>query len=477
MKVLLASSEAIPYAKTGGLADVSGSLVNELRSIKVDARLIMPMHRGIKSRFKPDYTGRDITVSMGSKKYTSSLFVKEKSTIFIRCDEFFDRSGIYGTSHGPYDDNDFRFIFFSKAVLEACKALEFMPDVIHCNDWHTALIPLFIKSTYKEDFKRTASLLTIHNLGYQGIFPESTMTITGLGSEMFAPEVMEFYGQVNILKAGITSADAISTVSPNYAREIMKEGMGFGLCGVLKDRAGDLAGIINGIDYAEWNPSRDGSIPKAYDRSDMSGKKKCRDYLIRKCGFKTGKLPLLSVIGRLASQKGLDILLEAADGIFSYGANLAVLGTGDDAIAKRLRDLAKRYPENVSVNIGFDEGLAHLIYAGSDMILIPSRYEPCGLSQMIGMRYGTVPVARSTGGLKDSIEDFNALKRSGTGFLFKDYKASALEECIKRAICVYDNKETWEKLMANCIREDFSWKASAKKYAALYRRLLKRLEK
>jgi starch synthase len=477
MKVLLASSEAIPYAKTGGLADVSGSLVNELRSIKVNARLIMPMHRGIKSRFKPDYTEHDIKVSLGKKKYTASLFVKEESTIFIRCNEFFDRSGIYGNSQGPYDDNDLRFIFFSKAVLEACKVLRFIPDVIHCNDWHTALIPLYIRTIYKGDFGNSASLLTIHNLGYQGIFPGSAMTITGLGQEMFAPEVIEFYGQVNVLKAGITSADAISTVSPNYAREILDEGMGFGLDGVLKDRAGDLTGIINGIDYAEWDPSRDMSIPEAYDSADMSGKKKCRDYLIKKCGFKKGKLPLLSVVGRLASQKGLDILLDAADSIFSYGANLVVLGTGEEDIANRLKELKKKYPENVSVNICFDEGLAHLIYAGSDMILIPSRYEPCGLSQMIGMRYGTVPVARSTGGLKDSIEDFNVLKRIGTGFLFKDYKASALEECIKRAICVCANKETWGKLMANCMREDFSWKASAKKYEALYRRLLKKAEK
>jgi starch synthase len=475
MKVLLASSEAIPYAKTGGLADVAGSLVNELRSINVNARLIMPMHRGIKSRFSPDYTGHDISVALGSKKYTASLFARDKSMIFIECDEFFDRSGIYGTSQGHYDDNDFRFTFFSKAVLEACRTLGFMPDVLHCNDWHTALIPLYIKTIYKKEFSSAASLLTIHNLGYQGIFPESAMTITGLGPEMFDPKVMEFFGQVNLLKAGITSADAISTVSPNYAREILDEGMGFGLDGVLKDRAEDLSGIINGIDYSEWDPCRDEAIPQSYNRKDISGKKKCRNYLVRKCGFKTGKLPLLSVVGRLASQKGLDILLDTAEDIFTYGANLVVLGTGDEDIARRLKSLARKYPQNVSVNLGFDEDLAHLIYAGSDMILIPSRYEPCGLSQMIGMRYGTVPVARSTGGLKDSIEDFNAMNKKGNGFLFRDYRASALEECIKRALCVYSNVEAWNKLVDNCMREDFSWHASAKKYLSLYRRLLKKV--
>lgn len=475
MKVLLASSEAIPFAKTGGLADVAGSLVNELRNINVNARLIMPMYRGIKDKFAPDYTGYDITVTLGNKKYTSSLFVREKSLIFVECDEFFDRSGIYGTSQAHYDDNDFRFIFFSKAVLEACKILGFMPDVIHCNDWHTALIPLYIKTIYKEDFTRTASLLTIHNLGYQGIFPESTMTITGLGPEMFDPKLMEFYGQVNLLKAGITSADAISTVSPNYAREILDEGMGFGLDGVLKDRAGDISGIINGIDYSEWDPSKDEAIPIHYSRTDMSGKKKCKNYLIKKCGFKTGKLPLLSVVGRLASQKGLDILLDVADEIFSFGVNLVVLGTGDKDIAQRLEELSEKYTHNVSINLLFDEDFAHLIYAGSDMILIPSRYEPCGLSQMIGMRYGTVPIARSTGGLKDSIKDFNAMEKKGTGFLFRDYRASSLEECIKRALCVYINNEIWEKLVMNCMKEDFSWQVSAKKYLTLYRKLLKKV--
>lgn len=475
MKVLIASSEAIPYAKTGGLADVAGSLVKELRSINVNARLIVPMYKGIKKKFNPEYTGHNLTITLGGKKYTASLFVSEKTSIFIRCDEFFDRSEIYGTSQGNYDDNDFRYIFFSKAVLEACKILDFMPDVIHCNDWHTAIIPLYIKTIYKKDFKRTATLLTIHNLGYQGIFPESTMTITGLGPELFDPKVMEFYGQVNILKAGITSADSISTVSPNYAREILDEGMGFGLDGVLKDRAEDLIGIINGIDYSEWDPSRDEAIPYPYSRNDMSGKNKCKNYLVKKCGFKTGKLPLLSVVGRLASQKGLDILLDAADEIFSFGANLVVLGTGDKDIAERLEELSVRYKQSVSVNLGFDEDLAHLIYAGSDMILIPSRYEPCGLSQMIGMRYGTVPIARSTGGLKDSIDDFDAIKKKGTGFLFRDYRASSLEECIKRALCVYVNSESWKKLVVNCMKEDFSWQASSKKYLTLYRRLIKKV--
>jgi starch synthase len=471
VKVLIATSEAIPFAKTGGLADVTGSLAMELRSLNVDARLIMPMHRGIKGRFEPEYTGTDISVPLGSHEYTARIFSHEGSTLFIECDEFFDRKELYGTSQGDYDDNAFRFVFFSRAVLEACAALGLKPDVIHCNDWQTGLVPLYMRTVYRKSFRGCVSLFTIHNIGYQGMFPASAMTLTGLDPSLFNQEVLEHYGQVNLLKAGITSADAISTVSENYASEILSEEYGYGIEGILRKRAAELIGIINGISYDRWNPVRDGAIPHTFSSGDMSGKKKCRNHLIRECNFGNRKLPLASIVGRLSSQKGIDVFLQAADGIMSTGVNMVILGRGEERLQKGLRQLAKKYADNIFLNIGFDEDLSHVIYAGSDMLLVPSRYEPCGLTQMIAMRYGTVPVARATGGLKDTIEDFNAITGKGTGFLFSDLGASALEECFKRAVCVFSDEEKWGKLARKCMKQDFSWDSSARKYASFYRKL------
>jgi starch synthase len=475
MKVLIASSEAVPYAKTGGLADVTGTLVNKLRGMNIDARLIVPMYRGIRKKFGPEDTGLDISVLLGRDKYVSRVYTHGKSTILIECDEFFDRKEIYGASGTGYDDNAFRFIFFSRALLETCMALDFIPDVIHCNDWQTGLVPLYMKTIYSDRFRGTASLFTIHNLGYQGIFPESAMTLTGLGAEMFNPEVIEFHGKVNLMKAGITSADAISTVSENYAREILTPEYGVSLDGVLRNRKKVLTGIINGIDTDEWDPARDELTSGKYDIKNISGKEKCRNHLVRECNFGNKRLPLVSILGRLSSQKGIDVFLDAADGILSHGVNMVILGKGDRDIRDGLRRLSRKYPANISLNIGFDETLAHIVYAGSDILLIPSHYEPCGLAQMIGMRYGTVPVARATGGLVDTIEDFNSQRGSGTGFLYSGSDPSSLEECLKRAFCIFSNAQIWQRLVEKCMKMDFSWNASTKKYAALYRNISRKV--
>lgn len=477
MKVLLASSEAVPFVKTGGLADVTGSLQRELINIGVDARIMLPLYRGIKSRFKLEDTGHRLRIPLGSRTYEGRLFSLGDKAYFIECKEFFDRQEIYGTSRGEYNDNAFRFIFFSKAVPEACKAIGFIPDVMHSNDWETGLVPLYLRTIHRDAFKGTASLFTIHNLGYQGRFPASAMTLTGLPQEMFNPEELEFYGQLNLLKAGIVSADALSTVSMTYAREIMQEEYGFGLEGVLKNRAKDLSGILNGLDQETWNPENDPFLRCTFGHSELSGKLKCKDYLVERCSFTDEKAPLAGMVGRIASQKGIDIFLNAAEKIFSLGVNVIVLGKGQESLQKKLMVIARKHKSNFSLVLGYDESLAHLVYAGADMFFIPSYYEPCGLTQMIAMRYGTVPVARATGGIADTVEDYDHLKSKGNGFLFSGYEPSSLLESVKRALCVYSNSGKWQDMASEGMKKDFSWKVSAKKYIVLYEGLVKKVRK
>ncbi len=472
MKILIATSEAIPFVKTGGLADVTGTLVNELRNSGIDARIALPLYRGIKSRFKLEDTGYTVSVPLGKAKYESRVFSYEESVYFFELDEFFNRQELYGTPSGSdYPDNSQRFIFFSRAVLEACSALDFQPDVLHANDWQTALIPLYMRTLYRDGFRKSASVFTIHNLGYQGIFPAAAMTLTGLGSEWYTPAGIEFYDQVNLLKAGIISADAITTVSPNYAKQILTKEYGAGLDGVLKDREKDIAGILNGLDYDEWNPSADPALPAKFSIESLGGKRKCKRSLFRACSFKNPRAPIAGIVGRFSSQKGVDVLLEASEELFSSGLNVAILGKGEDVLQRGLKAAERKFPGRLSVNTGFDEEMARRIYAGSDMLLMPSHYEPCGLSQMIAMRYGTVPVARATGGLVDTIADYNHLSGSGTGFLFSGRWPSALAECVKRAICVYADSERWNKLVARCMKQRFLWKNSSRKYIELYRKL------
>jgi starch synthase len=465
MRVLIAASEAIPFVKTGGLGDVAGSLLKTLRGLRVDARLCMPLYRGIRERFPLEDTGARISVPVGRRHYASRIFSYKGQAYFIECDEFFDREEIYGTPYGEYEDNAQRFIFFSRGVLEASRALDFVPDVLHCNDWQTGLVPLYAKTLYRKHFGSASTLMTIHNIGYQGVFPASAMPLTGLDMKLFNPEVMEFYGQMNFLKAGIVSAGAVSTVSENYAREIKDRQYGLGLEGILRNR--EITGILNGIDFDEWDPARDAAIPANYAAGDMGGKRKCRESLSREL-FGGRLKPLICMVGRLSSQKGIDIFLEAADRIASLGVNIVVLGRGEETLHRMLREVSKRRHDSVSLHVGYDEELARRIYAGSDILLMPSRYEPCGLAQMIAMRYGTVPVARATGGLVDTVRDYDHLKCEGTGFLFSEYGASSLEECLKRAICVYTGAGRWKKLVLECMGQDFSWKSSARKYMSLY---------
>ncbi len=471
MKALLAASEAMPYVKTGGLADVSGALLQEYRGMKLEAYLMLPLYKTVRERFELKDTGLKIRVPIGAKWFEGRIFSHGQASFFLECDEFFQRDELYGTPEGDYPDNAERFTFFCRSVLEGCMVLGLQPDVIHCNDWQTGLIPLYLKTIYNTGFFRnTATLMTIHNLGYQGLFDVSRFPLTGLSGDWFNPEGVEFYGKVNFLKAGLVASDIITTVSDTYAKEILTSEYGFGLDGVLRKRSSDLCGVINGIDIEEWDPQNDPFIPAHYDASRLAGKAACRKRLISECSLDAGgkNTPLVSIVGRLSAQKGIDIFSEAADEIVSMGARLIILGKGDEHYQKRVLGIGERYEGSVFVKIGYDDSFAHRIYAGSDMLLMPSQYEPCGLSQLIAMRYGTVPVARRTGGLADTVTDYEPLKGYGTGFLFKDYTASSLADCLRRAFCVYADSRRWKKVMSSAMGMDFSWRTSAMKYITLY---------
>jgi starch synthase len=461
----------VPYAKTGGLADVAGALLKEYRGMKKEAHIILPLYRSIKNG---DVSLKDtrlkIKVPVGERTIEARLYHDKSMAYFIEYDEFFNREELYGTPRGDYADNASRFIFFSRGVLETCKRLNFQPDVIHCNDWQTGLVPLYLKTLYKYDpfFRNTASLLTIHNLGYQGLFPSTAMYLTGLARELFNPEGVEFYGMVNFLKAGLISADVLTTVSNTYAEEILQTEFGFGLEGVLKTRQSDLYGVVNGIDYDEWDPSRDTIIPEKFSSSDLHGKAGCKKRLVKEVSLDKVDRPLVSMIGRLSAQKGLGLVLQSLEDLISSGINLVFLGKGDESIQVDLSEAARKYKGRVSVTVGFDESLAHRIYAGSDFFLIPSKYEPCGLGQLIAMRYGSIPIGRKTGGIADTVKDFNPMAMTGTGFLFSDFTPYALQDAVKRGLCLYTDGTRMKKIVAGAMKMDFSWRRSAKRYLQLY---------
>ena len=480
MKILIASPEAVPFIKTGGLADVAGSLLKEFRGMKHETYCILPLYKKIKDAFPLDDTGLTIKVPVGDKLKEGRIFSHRSSSYFIQSAEFFDREELYGTAAGDYDDNASRFIFFSRGILETCRALKFQPDIIHCNDWQTGLVPLYLKTLYKDDafFRDTATLLTIHNLGYQGLFPASDMSLTNLGQDLFSPEGIEFYNKVNFLKAGIISADFLNTVSITYSKEILSSDSGFGLEGVLGNRIKDLFGVINGIDYDEWDPVKDKLLPAHFSNRNISGKTTCKRELVRALFEEEGpgaaQMPLIGIVSRLSAQKGLDLVLQSLPELLSYNVRLIILGKGDASIQSALVGAAKTYKGKLSVTIGFNDTLAHRVYAGTDFFLMPSKYEPCGLGQLIAMRYGTIPVARATGGLIDTIQDYEPLTSTGTGFLFYDYTSSALISALKRAFCVFTEKNKMKKIVNEGMRQDFSWKKSAADYIELYGNAVKK---
>ncbi len=453
LKVLLAASEVVPFAKTGGLADVAGSLPLALEELGVDIRVIMPKYASVKVKGDSATIGKDIKV------------------YFVKNDDYFKRKELYGDKFGDYHDNLDRFAFFCKEVLERCKSEGFQPDIIHCNDWQTALIPVYLNTIYKYDpfFSGTKVLFTIHNMAYQGLFPKEEFPKTGLDWALFSINYFEFYDKVNLMKGGLVYSDAISTVSPTYAKEILTSEFGCGLEGVLKMRRDSLYGILNGIDYDMWDPAKDTKVFKKYSASNMLDKYINKEMLQKEAGLKVDSdMPIIGIISRLADQKGLDLLAKIIDDLLNLKVQFMLLGTGENKYHILFEKVARRHPKNASISLKFDAVLAQKIYAASDIFLIPSRYEPCGLGQMISFKYGAIPIVRQTGGLKDSVEEFNPSTKEGNGFTFVEYKSECLLAAMKKALSVYRNKDVWRELVKKVMALDFSWRVSAEEYVKLY---------
>lgn len=479
MKIAMLASEVVPFAKTGGLADVAGALPKFLSPLGLDLRVLMPLYRETKKKNLPlRRIIESLEMDWNGEKTPFSVWESREGTLgflLIERDEYFDRDFLYGTPQGDYPDNGERFAFFSKAALETLKHLGFRPDVIHAHDWQAAIALALLKFAYAQDpfFAYTRSLFTIHNLAYQGLFEREVLSRTGLPDSLFNMEDLEFYGKVNYLKGGILYSTALSTVSRRYSQEIQTPEFGYRLDGLLRKRRDRLFGILNGVDYADWNPATDKFIIRPFDPTYLDGKKECKKDLLRAFSLDTVKeeTPVIGMVSRLAGQKGFDIVCESLEEIFKMGAVLVVLGMGEEVFQKALGAAREESPGSLGLKIAFDESLSHKIYAGSDMFLIPSRYEPCGLTQMYSLRYGTVPVVRATGGLDDTIQEYDAAQGTGNGFKFQEYSAAALLSSLKKAISVHRQKERWRPLVQKAMACDFSWEISAREYLRLYQRL------
>jgi starch synthase len=474
----MAASEGVPYSKTGGLADVIGALPPALASDKFEVAVVLPRYRATKLE-APKVLAESLTISLGNALHFPRILEAPRKAkvrwLFVDYPPFFDREALYvGPDGRDQPDNPERFGLFSRCVLEIAKSF-FPADVIHCHDWQAGLVPVLLRTAYAGDplLGRIPVVFTIHNLGYQGLFPSDALMRAGLPWELFQVDGVEFYGQVNFLKGALLFSDAVTTVSRKYASEIQSPEYGFGLEGVLQQRSGLIRGILNGVDYSEWDPSVDPFIAAKYKPAKLEPKRLCKLDLLR--AFQLPEtdagLPLIGIVARFTRQKGADLIAEAADALLKHRLRLVALGTGEPEYERLFHNLASRYPDRVAVRIAFDNALAHKIEAGADMFLMPSRYEPSGLNQLYSLRYGTVPIVRATGGLDDSIEEFNPATGEGTGFKFSAYSGAAMLSAVARALAVYADPPKWAQLMKNGMSKDFSWQRSAREYRTLYEQM------
>lgn len=490
LNILFVSSEVDPFAKTGGLADVSSALPQTIKELEHEIRVIMPRYGSInerKARLHQMIRLIDIAIPIGKKTFPltvkSSFLANNQVKVqvyFVDNPDLFGRTGLYvhPETKKDYHDNDERFFFFDKAVLELLKHLGWQPDIIHCNDWQTGLIPAYLKTIYRDDpfYAETRTVLTVHNMAYQGVFPRSSFAKTGLPTELLSEEGIEAYGNINLLKAGLVFSDAITTVSEKYAEEIRSsDEYGCGLQDIVRKRQKDLHGIVNGIDYSIWDPSVDQLIPHRFDSRSIDLKAEDKKELLRDMGLPYDeRTPVVGIISRLADQKGFDLIGEVLDDLMAIGVQFVILGTGEKRYHDLFEKAHKKYPTKIAVSLTFNNDLAHLIEAGSDMFLMPSRYEPCGLNQLYSLRYGTVPIVRATGGLDDTIDDYTPSTGEGTGFKFKNYNSRDMLHAVQRAVQAYSDHAAWRKLMRSGMAKDFSWETSARKYIQLYRNLVKK---
>ncbi len=472
MKILHIASEVTPFSKTGGLADVVGSLPLALQRLGHEVRIITPYYRSVDAAGISIHKGRkNIEIPINGVNKRGGLRVGDLAGVpvyFIENKEYFSRENLYGADGGEYSDNPERFAFFCRAALDICKRADFRPDIIHCHDWQTALIPLLLRTELKSDlfYRRSTVFYTIHNLAYQGLFPQDSLISMGLDASCFTLDGIEYYGSVNLMKGGIVAADLITTVSPAYRNEILTPSQGYGLDGVLRQRERDLYGVINGIDTVRWNPETDRNLPRTYSASAQMGKKVVKRELRKELGLAEREAPLLGMVSRVVDQKGFDLIVEILPHLENAELDLVVLGSGDEKYLQALAEVSRRSNTIRLCTGSFNDSLGHRIYGGSDIFLMPSLSEPCGLGQLIALRYGAVPVVRHTGGLADTVSDSN--ERGGTGFVFQEYSAEALWEAIRRALELYGNTEKWKKLVKRGMSIDVSWDVPARRYEELY---------
>ena len=483
MHIVYAASECVPFAKTGGLADVVGALPREMARQGHQVTVYLPYYRQVQKHMTerrvaiPSITipfhsyNRFVTVLDGGVRDGVHFY-------FFDCPELFDREGLYGAQGGgEYSDNWERFGLYSRAVIEATKQLG-VPELFHVHDWHASLVPVMLRSLYHLDpvMRCVPCLLTIHNAGHQGLFPAQIIEKLDLPAELFSIDGLEFYGQANILKGGIIYADALSTVSRRYAQEIQTKELGAGLEGVFQKRSADLKGILNGVDYDEWNPATDRKIAAHYTPERMQGKRDCRRDLMHAFGLKTSNenTPVLGIVSWLSTQKGFDLLAEIMPELMTRDLMLVVLGSGEPYYEGLFRSFVERYPGQIGLKVAYDDTMAHKIEAGADMFLMPSRYEPCGLNQIYSLKYGTVPVVHATGGLDDSIEEWEPSAGTGTGFKFYPYEPSAFMAALDRAFAAFADKDAWRKLQRNGMAKDYSWREPAGEYLRLYEECVRR---
>jgi starch synthase len=477
LNIVFAASECVPFSKTGGLADVVGALPKALAELGHNVSVYLPRYKQTKLN-QPTTLLSSVTIPFDDQyRFCSILDGGKQSGVqfyFIDYPPFFQRDGLYGTSAGDYPDNAERFALYSRAVLEGSKILG-APDIFHCHDWQSALVPVLLRSSYADDpiFRETAAVFTIHNIGYQGLFPPDILPLLMLSWDLFTIDKMEFWGKVNFLKGALAFSDYITTVSKKYSQEIQTPEFGFGLDGVLRERSSTVSGILNGVDYNEWSPEADKFGAQHYSPENLEGKKACKRDLLQQFGIANPNLdlPVIGIVSRFAAQKGFDLIAEIATDLARLPLIIAALGSGDKVYEELFRTLNKQFPEKFAVKIAYDNALAHKIEAGADMFLMPSHYEPCGLNQIYSLKYGTVPVVRATGGLDDTIEQWHPVTGQGTGFKFSPYSSAALLASIFEALQAFKDKVGWKRLMLNGMRKDFSWSASAKEYVKIYERL------
>ncbi|MBZ5697355.1 MAG: glycogen synthase GlgA [Acidobacteriia bacterium] len=472
MKILFVASEGLPFSKTGGLADVMEALPRSLVALGHRVAVLLPRYRNTNA---VAVAAPSLTIAFGNTLRFPAIIdggsLRRVRYYFVEDPEYFDREQLYGVAGKDYPDNAERFAEFCRAAIEFSKNV-WKPDVIHCHDWQSALVPVLLRTQYANDVaaQRVPVIFTIHNMGYHGLFPREVLKKIGAPETLFRVGAMEFFGKVNFLKGALNFSDYLTTVSRKYAEEIQTAEYGHGLDGVVRDRADRLVGILNGVDYAAWSPAKDKLIAAKYSPKDLSGKLACKKNLLEVFGLPPEAVnrPLIGIVSRFADQKGFDLIAEVAPDLLTEDVAIVALGAGEPKYEKMFHELAELYPEKMSVKVAYDNTLAHKVEAGADMFLMPSRYEPCGLNQIYSLKYGTVPVVRATGGLDDTIEPFDPGTGRGTGFKFQAYDGAALLGAIRQALDVYRNGAAWRRVQANGMAKDFSWRASAIEYARLY---------